>query len=203
MTFQLHPIGPEPTGATPLEAEDLVGLIPDFVATRADLNLVEFESITQALPWARRKARQHGPIGLLSVNFLFELHRHMFGAVWTWAGTQRQRVTNIGLSPHLIIDQARSALDDVQYWHLHDIYPVDERAVRLHLRLVAIHPFRNGNGRCTRLLSDLYLTASGESPFTWGSANLDATGRVRGSYLDAIHAAEAGNIEALVAFARS
>jgi hypothetical protein len=46
----MRTIGPEPYGATPLEAEDLEGLIPDFVATRADLNQVEFENIIKALP---------------------------------------------------------------------------------------------------------------------------------------------------------
>jgi hypothetical protein len=34
------------------EPEDLEGLIPDFVATRADLNLVEFENIAKAIPRA-------------------------------------------------------------------------------------------------------------------------------------------------------
>ena len=54
-------IGPEPSGATPIEDEDLEGLIPDFVATRADLNQVEFENITAALPWAHAQARSLGP----------------------------------------------------------------------------------------------------------------------------------------------
>ena len=54
--YVLRTIGPEPAGATPVESEDLEGLIPDFVATRADLNLVEFESISGALPWARRRS---------------------------------------------------------------------------------------------------------------------------------------------------
>jgi hypothetical protein len=49
--LNLRTIGPEPSGATPLEPEDLEGLIPDFVATRADLNVVEFENITKALPY--------------------------------------------------------------------------------------------------------------------------------------------------------
>ena len=63
--FNLRTIGPEPSGATPLAPEDLEGLIPDFVATRADLNLVEFENITKALPWARQRARTLGPDGIL------------------------------------------------------------------------------------------------------------------------------------------
>lgn len=58
--FNMRTIGPEPSGATPLEEDDLEGLIPDFVATRADLNQVEFENITKALPWAGRQADSPG-----------------------------------------------------------------------------------------------------------------------------------------------
>ena len=58
----LGAIGPEPEGATPIEAEDLDGLTPAFVATRADLNQVEYENIANALPWAVRQARVGGVI---------------------------------------------------------------------------------------------------------------------------------------------
>ena len=47
-------IGPEPTGATPVDDEDLDGLIPTYVSTRADLNQVEYENIARAIPWAQR-----------------------------------------------------------------------------------------------------------------------------------------------------
>jgi len=87
--FNVRSIGPEPSGATPIEEEDLEGLIPDFVATRTDLNQVEFENITKALPWAQRQARTLGTEGILDYGFMLTLHRRMFGDVWTWAGTQR------------------------------------------------------------------------------------------------------------------
>ena len=90
-TFNLRSIGPEPSGAIPLEQEDLDGLIPEFIATRADLNHVEFENIAKALPWARRQARVLGPERILEYPFMLALHRRMFGDVWTWAGRQRRR----------------------------------------------------------------------------------------------------------------
>jgi hypothetical protein len=68
--FNIRTIGPEPSGATSLEEEDLEGLIPDFVATRADLNQVEFENITKALPWAQRQALMLGPEGMLDYGFM-------------------------------------------------------------------------------------------------------------------------------------
>jgi fido (protein-threonine AMPylation protein) len=88
---------------TPIEPEDLEGLIPDFVATRADLNLVEFENIAKAIPWVHQEAQRRGPGGVLDYWFMMSLHRRMFEDVWKWAGTSRQRVTNIGVEPSQII----------------------------------------------------------------------------------------------------
>ena len=48
----------------------------------------------------------------------------------------------------------------------------DEITVRFHHRLVAIHPFPNGNGRHARLIADVLVTKLGRPAFSWGSANL-------------------------------
>jgi Fic-DOC domain mobile mystery protein B len=203
-TFNLRAIGPEPDGATPLDEEDLVDLIPAFVATRADLNLVEFENITKAVPWASLQARRGGPERVLDYSFLFVLHRRMFEDVWRWAGTQRRRVTNIGVEPSQIVVLTKQTLDDAIWWHDNTAFDVDERAVRIHHRLVAVHPFPNGNGRCTRLLADLYLTSIGDPIFTWGTAfRLHGDGDLRRRYLEALHRADGDDFGPLVSFARA
>lgn len=202
-TFSVRTIGQEPSGATPLEPEDLEGLVPDFVATRADLNQVEFENITKTLPWAGRQARSLGTEGILDYGFLLALHRRMFGDVWAWAGTQRRRVTNIGVEPSSIATQSRLLLDDATFWHTHAVFGHDELAARIHCRLVSIHPFQNGNGRCTRMMADLYLTSIGAEPFTWGGASLDVDGSGRATYIAAlIKAADTGEYADLIRFAR-
>jgi len=202
--FNLRTIGPEPSGATPLAPEDLEGLIPDFVATRADLNIVEFENITKALPWALRRAHALGPEGVLAYGFMMELHRRMFGDVWTWAGTPRRRETNIGVTPHLIPSQSAQRLDDAKYWHAESVFGPDELAARIHCRLVSVHPFVNGNGRCTRLMADLYLTSIGAKAFTWGGTDLDVDGSGRAKYIAAlVKAADADDYTDLVQFART
>lgn len=128
----------------------------------------------------------------------------MLGDVWKWAGTQRKRVTNIGVEPARIPEQTRQAIDDARYWHVHETFPADELAARVHRRLVAVHPFPNGNGRCTRLMADLYLISRGEARFTWGAGgNLGEGGGARRTYLEALRAADADDYEPLVAFARS
>jgi Fic-DOC domain mobile mystery protein B len=202
--FNLRTIGPEPSGATPLEPEDLEGLIPDFVATRADLNVVEFENITKALPWALQRARRLQSQGVLAYGFMMELHRRMFGDVWTWAGTPRRRETNIGVAPQLIPSQSMQTLDDAKYWHAEKVFEPDDLAARTHCRLVSVHPFVNGNGRCTRLMADLYLTSIGASPFTWGGTNLDVDGSGRAEYIAAlVKAADTDDYAGLIQFARA
>ena len=111
-------IGPEPSGATPIDDEDLLGLLPDFVANRADLNQVEFENITSVLPWAYRRARRVGPEVVLSYAFMMDLHRRMFGDVWAWAGTHRWRITNIGVDPSQIVMQSGALFDDARFWQI-------------------------------------------------------------------------------------
>jgi Fic-DOC domain mobile mystery protein B len=201
--FNVRNIGPEPSGATPLEQEDLECLIPDFVATRADLNQVEFENIAKAIPSAQRQARTLGPEGLLDYGFMLRLHRQMFGDVWTWAGKQRRRATNIGVDVHLITTQSQLLLDDAKLWHTQSVFEPDTLAAKIHSRLVSIHPFPNGNGRCTRMMADLYLVSIGAAPFTWGAADLGFDGSGRATYMAAlIKAVDTGDHADLIRFAR-
>jgi Fic family protein len=68
---------------------------------------------------------------------------------------------------------------------------------------VAIHPFPNGNGRCSRLAADLLAQKLGQPRFTWGSANLIAIAETRRAYVAALQAADRGDIGPLMAFGRS
>jgi len=201
--MSVRTIGAEPAGATPINDEDLAGLIPDFVATRGDLDQVEFENIAKALPWAYRQARRAGPDGVLSYGFMLDLHRHMFDDVWTWAGTLRQRITNIGVDPSQIVMQSRLLFDNARFWHAESVFPPDESAARIHGRLVSVHPFPNGNGRSTRLMADLYLIASGAPAFTWGGSRLDEEDAGRAAYIRAlVEAVETDDYSELIHFAR-
>ncbi len=140
---------------------------------------------------------------MLDYGFMLTLHRRMFGDVWTWAGTQRRRVTNIGVEPSSIATQSRLLLDDARFWHTQEVFDPDTLAARVHCRLVSVHPFRNGNGRCTRMMADLYLASIGAEPFTWGGADLVVDGSGRATYITAlIKAADTDEYVDLVRFAR-
>jgi fido (protein-threonine AMPylation protein) len=68
---------------------------------------------------------------------------------------------------------------------------------------VQVHPFRNGNGRHARLLTDRVLLVRGANPFSWGRANLLGAGPVRDAYIAALRAADGGDFASLYAFVRS
>jgi Fic-DOC domain mobile mystery protein B len=194
--------GEDPDGATPLEDEDLDGLIPTFVATRGDLNLVEQANIEKATLWAFRGRSVADVSELLSVRFANALHRRMFGDVWRWAGRQRTHETNIGVAAHRIITEMTLLFDDALYWHERETYERAERAVRIHHRLVSIHPYRNGNGRHARLAADLYLHLLDEPRLTWGAGrDLVVDSDTRKAYIAALRAADGGDVQPLLAFA--
>ncbi len=187
---------PQDDGQTPLDPDEALGLIPDWVMTRADLNLAEERNITQGLRWVRRTRQP-----VLTPEFLRELHRRLFARVWRWAGRYRDSERNIGVAPHHIATELKKLFDDAEAWQRFDSYTIDERAARLHHRLTAIHPFPNGNGRCARIFADLYLVREGRDAFSWG-ASLPELSR-RATYLRAIRLADTHDYAALLAFARA
>ena len=191
----------EPDDATPLEPEEREGLLQTWITHRSDLNEAEQENIVKGAAWARSRRQRNADI--LNEGFARTLHRRMFGDVWQWAGTFRQTERNIGIEAHRIPNDIGMMFDDVRYWVDHQTYPPDEIAVRLHHRLVAIHPFPNGNGRHARLMADLLIERLGGQPFTWGGGGLHDIGELRRQYIDALRAADNHDIEPLIAFARS
>lgn len=196
MSDPLVPIG---DGHTPLDDDDQQGLLLTYVTTRGELNDAEQRNITSAVT----RRRQPTPTQLLDDRYLRNLHKAMFGEVWSWAGTYRQRETTIGVDPQMISMRVRDLTKDVLAWIEHETYPPDEIAVRFHDQLVFIHPFPNGNGRHTRLAADYLIQALGGARFTWGAHLGVTTEELRAAYLSALNAADRGSFRQLLAFSRS
>jgi Fic-DOC domain mobile mystery protein B len=186
-------------GATPLDPDEARGLIPAHIRTQAELNQWEQANVLEGSTWALRSRERD----FLSEGFVRELHRRMFGNTWRWAGRFRTTGKNIGVDSLQIGVKLRDLLNDTNYWLEHRTYAVDEIAVRFHHRLVAIHPFPNGNGRHARLMTDVLLKRHGATAFAWGGANLESAGGARDRYLAALRTADAGDFAPLRAFVRS
>lgn len=189
----------QPDDATPLDAEERERLLQTWITTRADLNEAEQANIDDAVAWIQRRRDAE----LLAEGFVFELHRRMFGDVWSWAGSTRKTGKNIGIDPVQIHIQLGGLLRDARYWMDHESFPPDEIAVRLHHGLVAIHSFPNGNGRHARLTADLLIVQLGGAPFSWGGGTLRDIGTLRAEYISALRAADQHDFAPLLAFARS
>lgn len=96
----------------------------------------------------------------------------MFNETWSWAGVFRKSQTNIGVDSIYIPQELKAIFDDVEFWLSNNTYEMREIAIRLHHRLVFVHPFPNGNGRFSRLFADLLLQNNNEVSFSWGSCSL-------------------------------
>jgi Fic-DOC domain mobile mystery protein B len=191
-----------PDGATPLDPDESEGLIPDHIVTRAELNEAEEANIAAGFAWAVRAIRARH---VLTDEFAYELHRRMFDQVWEWAGSTRLTNKNIGIDKFGIRVAVRELVADASLWKEANVYPPEEIAVRLHHRLVAIHPFPNGNGRHARMMADLFMLKEGIRPLPWGRGrgSLVNTGELRSEYIAALRAADRGDIAPLLAFART
>jgi Fic-DOC domain mobile mystery protein B len=188
----------EPDDATPLTPEERRELSPSHIAYRSELNEAEEENIARAQDWAFSRRRDP-----LSERFIKDLHGHMLGDVWRWAGRFRTSERNLGVVYYEIPMAVRQLLKDTKAWVEYKTYSPDEIALRFHHRLVQIHPFPNGNGRHARLMADIIVMNFGEERFSWGSAQLRDAGNLRRRYIDALQAADNHDIGPLIEFARS
>ena len=194
----IDPLVPVGDGHTELSEEDQIDLIPTHIATRGELNDAEQANIAEAVLRRRPTLTQ-----VLDDQYLRDLHRAMFNKVWRWAGRYRRTETNIGIDPNQILVEVRALADDAKGWVEYGTYAPDELVVRFHHRLVAIHPFPNGNGRHGRIASDYLIAVLRHDPFSWG-AGLDVdTDELRAVYRRALQRADDGDIADLLAFARA
>ncbi len=114
-------------GATPLDPNEVEGLIPTHITKMEELNRWEQENINEALAWVEERK----PKAVLNESFMKLLHKKMFCNVWKWAGTFRQSDKNIGVSWHNIPVELKQLCDNAEYWIEHQAFPEDEIAARI------------------------------------------------------------------------
>ena len=182
--------------STPLTTEEKNGLKLKWITLRSELNEAEARNIAQAQLWLASNKKKD----VCSDSFLRNLHKKMFGDVWVWAGEYRTTERNIGVVPYQISIKIMQLFDDLKFWIDNKTYSNHEIAVRLHHRLVQIHPFPNGNGRVSRLMADLVLQKLNGTSLYWGDTNLVNVSEVRSQYIDALRKADAGDYTDLLDF---
>jgi Fic-DOC domain mobile mystery protein B len=190
-----------PSGAT--EGEDISGLLLTHLVSRADRNAAETEAISLAYDAyifnARRKKQG---IKWLTDEFIRQVHAKMFGSIWQWAGQYRKVQLNIGVEPHLIREQIKLLCDDFSMWDsTASTMPVIEVAAFLQNRLTRIHPFRNGNGRHARLITDIFFYSRNHPLPQWPQIHQMPQGnKIRDKYIAAMRRADDGDYSGLTRF---
>lgn len=190
----------QPAHGTPLDPEEVEGLLLPHITTRQELNYWEQKNITEALQGLAKKK----PVSILADPFMRQLHKKMLGSVWGWAGSFRKTEKNIGVPVRSIAVEMKKLCDDAAFWIQNKTFPNDEIAARFHHRLTWIHPFPNGNGRHARLMTDLLLKVLLKEPcFTWGSSDLEQRNTFRKRYIHALKSADGGDFKPLLDFVRT
>lgn len=189
-----------PEGATPIDPDEVKGLILTHITTRGELDRWEQDNIAEALAWLDKTK----PIDILNGTFIRKLHHRMFKNVWRWAGEFRLTNKNIGVPWWRVSVDVKTLCDDVIWRVEHHMTSPDILAIQFHHRLVSIHPFPNGNGRHARLMADLFLENILQTPrFSWGGKDLSKGSDARKRYMLALYAADKNDYDQLVEFARS
>jgi len=184
--MKTDPGWPPIPGETPID--DVSGLLMPEVGTRRQLNQVEAENIAVAAS-KYLVGRLTESIAPFTFDWLFELHRDMFGRVWSWAGRPRRHNVNLGCEFYDIEAHVLDLVETIPWWEKGQA-PLIEDAALLHYRAVRIHPFQNGNGRWARMLANIWLRKHGSKPTVWPEPTLGEVSPVREEYIRAIQDAD-------------
>ncbi len=176
-------------GQTPIA--DISGLRIKGITTRAELDVAEAENIRKAMVkyFGKRLTRRSARFDL---SWAKRLHKQMFGEVWNWAGEFRSYDLNLGFPWGRIECSLQVLLENLASWNQYGV-SVLEQAVRLHYESVNIHPFRDGNGRWSRMLASVWLHLHRHSITEWPAELSGGESKIRGQYLAAIQAADRGD----------
>ncbi|MFC7461452.1 Fic/DOC family protein [Hydrogenophaga defluvii] len=158
-----------------------------------DMNELELELLGEVY---REVLLQALPDRALTVTDLKHWHRMWLGNVYAWAGQERS--VNLGkggfqfatasLLPGLLgkFEQKHLARwTPCSRWHVDEL--VQAIAIT-HVELIVIHPFREGNGRLSRLLADVMAVQAGREPLDYSSWE-----QHKPAYIGAIHAGFSGD----------
>jgi Fic-DOC domain mobile mystery protein B len=187
-------------GAT--AGEDESGLLKTHLTGKSLRDAAELESIARAYDKnifrARRKKQGSG---WLTEEFVRQTHVDMFGDIWEWAGKYRTSAVNIGIDWHAIPEQIGALCGDFQFWDASEKMAALEIAARLQNRLTRIHPFKNGNGRHARLITDVFFYSRHLPLPRWPQLQLMPQGdNVRRRYISSMKMADSEDFSELMQF---
>ena len=160
-------------------------LILFHINDMTELYECEMENIAEAVAWSRSTNKNH-----MDYLVWLELHKVMLCDVWNFAGKVRTIQLNNPdfLMPYEVLPELKSLQDNFIFWLKNKTFEEREMIARLHERFLTIHPFKDGNGRWSRLLVNFICLKENLEIPKWGLETLDDEQR-RKSYLAAVYKA--------------
>ena len=176
-------------GNTPITEEQRKGLKHD-INLQGELDELEEENITHGLAWLSSTGED-----FMKYDFWKKAHKKHFDNVWSWAGEVRSEPLE---NPYFFepgkISTGLAALEkDLAAWLKFNSYPPLELLAQFHLKLVTIHPFPNGNGRISRILTEHLARKLKIDVPTWGRSLRSDPENRRTVYIGALNYARQEN----------
>jgi Fic-DOC domain mobile mystery protein B len=170
------------TDQTLLEESMFKDLRVSHVQNMGELYEHEIENIAECIAWLRSSERDYK-----DYSFWLEVHKRMLNKVWKWAGQIRKR--ELANPDFLMPYEVRPALlqleGDIKFWLEHKTFEEKEFAAVIHERFLTIHPFNDGNGRWSRVLTEHICRMEKMSIPTWGR-HIEDDGERRKLYISAV-----------------
>lgn len=163
------------------------------IVSRRDMDAAELELLHKLYLFV---LRDNLPLGPVTVRMIRDWHRRWLGNLYDWAGHERSVNMSKGGFPFA----AASRIPDLLQAFERDVLlretpcrGMDHRKLvsaiaRTHVEFILIHPFREGNGRISRLLADVMASQAGVGPLDYGAWESD-----RNRYILAIQAGMSGD----------
>lgn len=148
--------------------------LPGIRSKRA-MDALEAVRLEDATDWAIRHVN---PNQQFTAADICQWHKQWLGEVYPWAGKYRQVNISKGSFvfamaaqvPRLMKEFERDVLACYTPCVFDDLERALEALAITHCELVLIHPFRDGNGRLSRLLSQLMALQAGLPLLNWASS---------------------------------
>jgi cell filamentation protein len=143
----------------------------------------------------------------LTAEILRQMHRHWLGGIYEWAGRYRTVELTKGDFQWPPAFRVPENMDTFEKGVLARRTPcrpgppaqIGPCMAEVHAELLLIHPFREGNGRLARWVSDLMAFQAGLLGPDYGFAGRDA-GKRRAAYLNAVRKGYVQDYEPLASF---
>lgn len=134
-----------------------------------------------------------------SAGDIRKMHKRWLGKIYAWAGAYRSvNMSKDGFPfaaaaqiPKLMTEFERGPLRELTPCIFHEREGVVHALAVVHVELVLIHPFREGNGRLARMLSTLMALQAGLPPLDFGNIK----GKKKREYFAAVQAGMMRNYE--------